>query len=307
MFSVVIPLYNKGPHINETLNSVLVQKLQPSEIIVVDDGSSDNGPEVVKAFTHHGVRLIHQTNQGVSAARNLGLNEAVCKYVAFLDADDLWQSNHLEQLSILIERFPDAGLYSTAHQIRRDGMILKPQNPFEAGWSGLVEDFFSEYSIGFALVNSSTACVRRDALIAAGGFPVGESRGEDIVAWIKLALSYPVAHYNVATVVYNQDAVSRTNELRDQDTPVSLRYLAQLIKEKDSRCYMEKGLYRFFDRIAFFTAAGFCLEGDRLGAKKITDLATRTGRYFTAGAITLLRLMPSGLLRIAKRCRHEKI
>ena len=106
MISVVIPLYNKAQHIAETLSSVLAQSVLPSEIIVIDDGSTDGGAQVVRQFESAGVRLITQTNQGVSAARNRGLEEATGDYVAFIDADDLWLPDHLRVLSDLIEKWP---------------------------------------------------------------------------------------------------------------------------------------------------------------------------------------------------------
>lgn len=81
MISVVIPLYNKAAHIAETIKSVLAQTVAPEEIIVVDDGSTDNGAAVVRQFSGSGVRLIEQQNQGVSSARNVGLQEAIGRHV----------------------------------------------------------------------------------------------------------------------------------------------------------------------------------------------------------------------------------
>ncbi|BCX12974.1 MAG: hypothetical protein KatS3mg067_1912 [Thermosynechococcus sp.] len=143
MISVVIPLYNKGPHIAKTLDSVLAQTVPPAEIIVVDDGSTDDGPEVVRRYLDRGVRLIQQANDGVSVARNRGVEEAACEHVAFLDADDWWMPNHIETLARLIQQYPQAGLYSTAHLIYRDQIYVRPRSSYADGWVGLVDDFFS--------------------------------------------------------------------------------------------------------------------------------------------------------------------
>jgi len=94
-FSVVIPLYNKEKEVTNTLKSVLNQTYKADEIIVVDDGSTDNSKEVVKKIKE--VKLIKQENCGVSCARNRGVEEAKNEYICFLDADDLWMSDKLEK------------------------------------------------------------------------------------------------------------------------------------------------------------------------------------------------------------------
>lgn len=95
--SVVIPLYNKGKYIDRALSSVLAQTRQPLEIIVVDDGSTDDGPERVLNFTDPKITLIRQENKGPGASRNAGLAKARGKYIAFLDADDEWLPTFLER------------------------------------------------------------------------------------------------------------------------------------------------------------------------------------------------------------------
>ena len=94
--SVVIPLYNKGKYIERALSSVFSQTYQPLEIIVVDDGSTDNGPERVLSFNDLKTVLMRQENNGPGAARNAGLAKARGKYIAFLDADDEWLPSFLE-------------------------------------------------------------------------------------------------------------------------------------------------------------------------------------------------------------------
>src|SRR5574344_1434815 len=96
MISVVIPLYNKERYIERAIRSVLNQSFQDFEIIVVNDGSTDQSVTIVKDINDSRIRIINQKNGGVSSARNKGISEAKYAIVAFLDADDVWKENHLE-------------------------------------------------------------------------------------------------------------------------------------------------------------------------------------------------------------------
>lgn len=307
LISVVIPLHNKANHIANTLESVLAQKLKPLEIIVIDDGSTDDGAEIVRRFANAGVKLICQRNQGASAARNRGLKEVASEYVAFLDADDYWLPEHLEELSKLAQSWPNAVLLSTSHVIRREGKIFSPRSAVPPGWEGVLENFFRSFSLGLSLVNSSTACVKRSVAIAVGGFPVGVSRGEDVIAWTRLALIGPVAHRAVETAVYNQEAENRSTEVQAQDPPGSLVYLSKLLQDHGPTWEAQEGVAALFDRMALVTAAGFRLNGDFYGASQIARLATETGRFRVAALIRLVVLTPLVVLRLAKRLRHKQV
>src|SRR4051812_32162135 len=95
-FSVIIPLYNKANYIENTIKSVLNQTFTDFEIIVVNDESTDESETIVLGFNDKRIQLFNQKNQGVSVARNHGIEKAKGKLVAFLDADDYWFHNHLE-------------------------------------------------------------------------------------------------------------------------------------------------------------------------------------------------------------------
>lgn len=307
MISVVIPLYNKAQHIAETLSSVLAQSVRPREIIVVDDGSTDGGAHVVRQFESVGVRLITQTNQGVSVARNRGLEEAAGDYVAFIDADDLWLPDHLRVLSELIEKWPEAVLVSTSHLIKRDGMVYSAKSSLPAGWEGCVDNFFTAFANGLSLVNSSAACVKRGSAIELGGFPVGVKRGEDIILWVRLALCGVVAHKSVTTAVYNQGADNRSTLIRAHEPPGSLVYLSQLLTDGQLSPDLRKDVAALLDHMALVTAAGFHLNGDTAGAKMIIQLMREAGRIKMALAIRAVTLMPLGALHVAKKLRHRRM
>ena len=97
MFSVIIPLYNKSHTIERALKSVLNQTYKNFEAIIVDDGSTDNGIEIVNKYTSDArIKILKQKNQGVSIARNEGVKNSLYQYIAFLDADDEWEKDYLE-------------------------------------------------------------------------------------------------------------------------------------------------------------------------------------------------------------------
>lgn len=116
-FSVVIPLYNKEAYVAQTLKSVVGQTYQNFEIIVVNDCSTDNSFDIVKAVQDHRIKIIeHNENKGVSASRNTGINAATHPYIAFLDADDQWDSSYLETIWNLVKEYPNESVFATHYR-----------------------------------------------------------------------------------------------------------------------------------------------------------------------------------------------
>jgi len=194
--SVVIPLYNKGPYIARALNSVLAQTFQDFEVIVVDDGSTDNGAEVVRRFDDPRIRLIQQENRGVSAARNRGVEAACAELIAFLDADDEWLPEHLKTIRRLREEYPEAGLYATAYFIcTTPGRLEKtklgaiPASP----WEGKIPSYFLAAALSNMPISTSSVGIPKDIFRGIGGFHVGLNMHEDSELWGKIALKYPIA------------------------------------------------------------------------------------------------------------------
>jgi glycosyltransferase involved in cell wall biosynthesis len=116
-FSIVIPLYNKEEYVSKTIESVLEQTFQNFEVLIVDDGSTDNSVAVVEQYTDDRIRIIRQKNQGVSAARNTGIKEAKYKLITLLDADDWWDKSFLEEMISLINKYPEVSIYSSQNAI----------------------------------------------------------------------------------------------------------------------------------------------------------------------------------------------
>lgn len=242
-FSVIIPLYNKAAHIVDTLYSVIQQHVSAFEIIVVDDGSKDDGASLVEEMHKQEPRihLIKQTNGGVSKARNTGIAHARGEYLCFLDGDDLWERDFLSEISELIERFPSVGAYSTAYSHRfksgRDTPVL-PNFPNQLKNHEQFEyDFFAVASRGEVPIMPSSCCIPKAVLDEVGGFPEGEPIGEDQDLWIRIAYQWQMAYSRTICTYYLQESENRAciNNVPDEECPFSRRLLAYAEMTQDSR------------------------------------------------------------------------
>jgi len=210
-FSVVIPLYNKEKHISRAINSVLNQTTKEFELIIVDDGSEDFSVMQVEKFTDPRIRLIKQSNSGVSSARNKGIELARYEYIGFLDADDAWEPNFLETIENLIKRYPDAGVFATAYQFADNcyGRTL-PENilSIPINWEGIVDDYF-RLALKKSLISASSVVIPKRTFTEVGMFHEGLKRGEDLEMWCRIALNYDIAFSNKACATYFLDASNR--------------------------------------------------------------------------------------------------
>jgi len=204
--SVVIPLYNKRDEVGPTLRSVMAQTCSPAEIIVVDDGSTDGSAEVVRAVGSPLVRLLSQPNAGVSVARNRGVAEARGEYIAFLDADDLWEPGYLAEIAALIREFPGCGIYSAAFWVAGRGGRFPAPCPERRG---IVGNFFRDSAHRYISIPSASV-VPRHVFEEVGGFPAGMKIGEDLFLWIKIARRWPVCFSPERLVCYSKTAANRS-------------------------------------------------------------------------------------------------
>jgi glycosyltransferase involved in cell wall biosynthesis len=178
----VIASYNYGRYLSHTLDSVLAQTRQPDEIIVVDDGSSDNTREVVAPYIERGqIKYVYQENAGVSAAKQRAVEESSGELLAFLDADDMWEKTKLEKQLPLFENEKVGGVFSKRFIIDENGVRSTFQHPpFYRG--NILNHIFAYNFIAF-----SSTVVRRSIFEQAGGYDFTLSTGEDYDLWIRMA------------------------------------------------------------------------------------------------------------------------
>lgn len=206
MISVIIPLYNKEKYIVCALQSVLNQTFGDFEIVVVNDGSTDNSVAEVGKIKDSRIRLIHQKNAGVSAARNRGIEVAKGDLIAFLDADDEWKPEYLSTQYRLYQTYLECNIFACSYEsCDVDGKvtpIILRKLPFSEE-SGILSNYFEVACCSHPPLWTSAIMVKKIAIQAIGGFPLGVKSGEDLLTWAQLAVGNKIAYCREVLAVYN--------------------------------------------------------------------------------------------------------
>lgn len=202
--TVVIPAYNAMTYLPETVSSVLAQSFNDFEVLIINDGSTDHIVAWTATISDPRVRLISQDNQGLPRARNTGIREAQGKYIAFLDADDLWAPTKLEKQVQCLQANSTVGVVYTWTLLVDEvghptGRIFASQAEGNV-WQQLLEtDVIS---------NGSSAMVRRDCFERVGDFDRTLTSAEDLDMWLRIAVHYPFAVIKEPLTLYRQYASS---------------------------------------------------------------------------------------------------
>ncbi len=196
--SVIIPSYNATRFVKTTIDSVLAQTFQDFEIVVVDDGSTDNTKEVLQDYGDK-IRYLYKENGGVSKARNYGIENANGKYIAFLDADDVWMPEKLEKQVELLESNAEIGLcYVATQKVDEELNYLSTIN------ANSYEDYCEALLLNLNIVagSCSSAMVRRDIVSQTDGFDSKFSTYADWEMWLRLSLLTKFAPIQTELVKY---------------------------------------------------------------------------------------------------------
>jgi glycosyltransferase involved in cell wall biosynthesis len=186
LVSVIIPTYNRGWILKEAIDSVSAQDYKDFELIVVDDGSTDNTSEILASYEND-IKVLFQENKGVSAARNRGITEASGQLIAFLDSDDLWLPRKLYTQVDFFNQMPDALICQTEEIWIRDGQRVNPKKRHKKP-SGMI----FEPSLELCLVSPSAVMIRRSLFDRVGEFDVTLPACEDYDLWLRISCRFPV-------------------------------------------------------------------------------------------------------------------
>jgi len=208
-FSVIVPLFNKGPYIARAVGSVLAQDWPDYELLVIDDGSTDNGVAIIKEqFSDPRIRIVAQANSGEGAARNRGLAEMRGRIAALLDADDEWLPTHLRDLGEVAAEFPPAGVLATGFRAVHWGG-LEVAHSINHRSPALIPDYF-RFAMA-APVGNMSACALSTALVSTGiRFCQNAPIGADHEFLARAAMHSPFAYHPRISSVYHRDLSSNS-------------------------------------------------------------------------------------------------
>jgi glycosyltransferase involved in cell wall biosynthesis len=211
--SAVIPTHNRSSVLRRALESVGAQTRPPDEIVVVDDGSTDDSAEWIRR-DFPAVTLVRQENAGVSAARNRGVAQAQCEWVAFLDSDDEWRPEKLERQMRALEANPEYHICHTNEIWIRNGRRVNEgkRHAKSGGW-------IFRNCLALCVISPSSVVVRRALLERLGGFDETLPVCEDYDLWLRICARHPVLFLEEALAVKyggHEDQLSRKYPAMDR-------------------------------------------------------------------------------------------
>lgn len=241
-YSIVIPLYNKANFIECCLESVKKQSFNDYEVIIINDGSNDGSYEIVsrwieKESNYDKFFLYSIRNSGVSVARNTGVMYSKGSFIALLDADDYWETRHLEYLDKLVQSYSDSvDIFSCASKQILDGVELLPNLGGYNKFFGIV-DFFKVSLISNGFINSSSVCIKKEVLVR-NPFPSKMGNFEDIITWARISRDKGFAFDSTYTSVYRLDSTSSSIDIKFENYV----YFRKIIKS-ELACINNSDLY----------------------------------------------------------------
>jgi len=185
-FSVIIPVYNRPQMVQRAIRSVLRQTRPADEIIVVDDGSTDNTAGVLQTFLPQ-IKIISQRNRGVSASRNAGIRAANGNWLALLDSDDEWLPDKLAMAENYIQTHPDYRIFQSEEIWIRNGNQIQPKQKHQKYGGNIFKQ-----SLPLCIVSPSAVVIERSLLDEAGLFDEAFPVSEDYELWLRIAASHPI-------------------------------------------------------------------------------------------------------------------
>lgn len=317
-FSIVVPLFNKAPHVERALRSVFAQSIEDWELIVVDDASTDGGERLAESLIagDRRARILRRDESGPGgyAARNLGIREARADWIAFLDADDEWAPGLLSEYERLRGLFPDLAFVGTAQrEVMADGE--RSLDPFVASGRARGPERFDlmryaeEGGAGRNPIHTSAVAAGRTLLLEIGGFPEGRcTRGGDRDTWLRLLAHTDFAWSPYLGATYYRNAVNMVTKTTVPLASTGMdRTFSELLADRALAARYPRGFRQRLMRLSNYERRGAIRKRIREGELRLSDARTlyfRGDPSYTA-AVYLAASIPKGALRWLARLRDR--
>lgn len=310
--SVVIPLYDKEKYIKRALDSVSTQTFKDFEVIVVNDGSTDTGPEIAAAYKDTRIRLIHQKNQGASAARNCGIMKAKSDWIAFVDADDEWSPCYLMEITNTIKKHPNmkvfAGNYIRCHQGKKNVTFFPSQEDLILVFD--LNKYTSALTTKGSIITASSVVVSKQALMSVGTYPTNQKYGEDIDTFFRLVEKYGLVFCTKPMVKYwfglpesacNQELIDSKHILHNS---ALIKELRQSLDQNELSNMKRKAYIEYICKRDLLRLGAFVLTGNSHKAREVIFRCWRHGIWANK---TFKWLMVSILPDSCKECIRQRL
>ncbi len=270
LFSVIIPVYNKSKIIQICVDSVLNQNFNDYELLVIDDGSTDESIEKIKV--RENVIVLRKENGGVSSARNYGVINSKGEYICFLDADDYWEPEHLSTLYEMIVQYPSEKMFSTSHRIRQLNGQIEWNDILSAYDSSiiLVDDLFELWlrKKSKRIICSDTVCIKREVFDEVGLFEEGVSQGEDTDMWFRIAAYYKVVLSKKLTATYQREFSDATKYYKNNYEWIFASREDDLVNDFRIPEEKRKNIVKYIDRYRMNNCRSMLFENNRKKARE---------------------------------------
>ncbi|SDW89224.1 glycosyltransferase family 2 protein [Flavobacterium degerlachei] len=288
-FSVIIPLYNKEKFIEATLRSVLEQSFTDFEILIINDGSTDSSAEIIKKFNDPRIRYFSKENEGVSAARNFGIDKVQGEFIAFIDADDYWYPGFLEEMFQNIKKYPEQKVFSAAIEIETSKSVFPAQYSITKTSDCEIVNYFSASSKE-TVICTSCAVFNKSIFEEIGNFDTQIKSGQDTDLWIRIGLVHPVVFSWEILTRYVYDENSLSKNISHLNSKVDFSKFKELEKTNPQ-------LKKFLDLNRFSMAIKFKLSGNKVAFDN----------YYAAIELNNLGIKKRTLLLLPATLLHELI
>ena len=295
-FLTIIPLYNKEAAIERAITSVLSQSIA-TDLLIINDGSTDASLSIASEFESESVIIISQENKGVSNARNKGISYAKSNNydcILFLDADDYWETNHVEELTKTILKFPNTTVFANNYKIKKSATTFEATlfSNLETDTSRELDDFFIYNYLNSILFSSSFGF--KTSIISLYNEEITHS--EDIDFYLKLGLNERIAFNPSVTVIKDETAVNRSHLINLENRTYTDFDIYERFTPK------HKGLKKFLDINRYALAIELIMANQK---EKVQQLVSKMDRSNLTTKQQKLLKLNSWQLKLLKRIHHR--